>query len=191
VMISEVVMLWTMFFDDEDAPQADPRRDRFQEFAEYLVDTVIMYQDSPTDIGGQLPKQRNVHLLIAQVVTKESSVTPDVVGPQGEVGLMQIMPTNKIALAGYLPETVQHNPRLGLILGIRWLAHMVSECPQNDIFEVGWDDYNWLGPLSVYAGGQKAKRKNGTCMSFDIARDRIAMTLFYRSRIDHAMKSDN
>ena len=184
-MVWEVVNLWEMFFDDDDAPAGDPRRDRFEEFAGYLVDAVLMYQNEPTDLGGQLPKHRNVHLLIAERVTRESSVTHNVVGPGGEVGLLQLMPGGP-AMAGYSPEKVKNNPKLGLLLGTRWLAAQIPECKDDgNLYEFGWDDWDWLGPLSVYMGGDKAKRKNGTCAGFKAAKTSIRKTILYRTRIDH------
>ncbi len=181
-------MLWETFFDDESARPSDKRRDRFHEFAEYLVDIVIMYQNKPTDIGGQLPKHRNVHLLFATMVTIESSVDHTVVGPgpRHEVGLLQC---HGEALVGYDPATVRRNPRLGLLLGIRWAASKVPKCPRKDILDQGWDDYDWLGPLSLYAGGAaRAKRKNGTCKHFPVSRKRVDRTLMYRTRIDYAFR---
>jgi len=188
LMVDEVVMLWTMFFDDDGAKATDPRRDRFFEFAEHLVDAVIMYQDRPTDLGGQLPKHENVHLLAAHLVTRESSVTPGAVGHLGEVGLMQIMPNNRAALAGYSAKKVSQNPKLSLLLGVRWLAYSTTECPGVDVFDPGWDDYDWVKPLSVYAGGPNAKRSDGTCRSFGLAKRRVKKTIMYRTRINHAME---
>ncbi len=191
LMIAEIEELWTMFFDDDNAKDRDKRRDRFNDHATDLADAVVMYQDAPTDIGGQLPMHENVHLLMAWMVAKESSITYDAVGDKGEVGLMQIMPNNRKALAGYSPDQVQHNPKLGLLLGVRWMAAMIEECPDTDVFDVGWSDHSWLGPLSVYAGGPNAIRKNGTCKVFKTARERIARVLMYRSRIEQEKSRGN
>jgi hypothetical protein len=182
-MVEEVVALWELFFEDDGAGAHDPRRKDFYRFAEYLVDAVVLYQDVPTDIGGKLPRHKNVHLLFATMVTMESSVDHDVVGKLGEVGLLQIMPKGP-AIAGYAPEEVQHSPRLGLWLGIRWLASRVDKCRTGNIEGWAWDDYNWLGPLSLYAAGWKAKKKDGTCAIYGVARKRVNRTLLYRSRID-------
>jgi len=184
VMIDEITMVWEMFFEDGGASATDPRRLRFHEFAGYLADAVLMYQRNPTEIGGQLPVHKNVHILLAVKITKESSVTHDVVGPQSEVGLLQI---HGVALAGYDPEIVKHNPKLGLMLGVRWLASRVPKCPLRRIKgdDRGWDDYDWLGPLSVYAGGGKAiSARTGKCYAFDIAKERVDLTRLYRMRID-------
>lgn len=187
LMVREVEMLWTMWFDDEGAKQTDSRRDRFEEYAEDLVDAVIMYQQEPTDIGGQLPGHQNDHLVMAFMAAKESSVTADVVGKSHqEVGLMQL---HGVSLAGYAPEKVQHNAKLGVLLGVRWLTSQLPKCKTNPgLFDTEWEDADWVGPLSVYAGGPKALRKDGRCARYGEMRERIDKVRFYRSRIDAEMK---
>lgn len=183
-MVREVVALWEMYFDDDRAPADDPRRARFEEHARDLADAVILYQDEPTDIGGQLPGHRDDHLIVAYMVAKESSVTYDAIGTShGEVGLLQL---HGVSLAGYQLEQVQHNPRLGLLLGVRWLAAQLPKCRrQEDLYDVGWTTEDWTGPLSLYAGGPKAIRKDGTCSRYGTMRDRVARVRLYRTRIDH------
>ncbi|MEA3225048.1 MAG: hypothetical protein U9Q07_03795 [Planctomycetota bacterium] len=188
-MIEEVALLWTMYFDDDNAPVRDKRRGKFDEYAEHLVDAVIMYQNTPTDIGGQLPGHKNDHLVMAYIVAKESSVTYDVVGTSNEeVGLMQC---HGKSLAGYSPERVQHNPRLGLLLGVRWLTSQLPKCEQEGSGVFGetfaWEDSDWIGPLSVYAGGQNAIRKNGTCAHFKKSKERVDAVRMFRTRIDYEM----
>lgn len=189
-MIREVEMLWDMWFDDEGAKDSDPRRERFPEFAEYVADAVIMYQNTQTDIGGQLPKHKDDHLVMAFMAAKESSVTFDVVGTSHqEVGLMQL---HGVALAGYAPEKVQHNPKLGVLLGVRWLTAQLPKCEQEGagIFgdQFAWETSDWIGPLSVYAGGPNGIRKDGRCARFSKMRERIDKVRFYRTRIDHALE---
>jgi len=192
-MVAEVEMLWNMWFDDEGASPADPRRDRFTEFAEYLVDAALMYRDKPTDIGGQFPGAKNDHLVLAYIAAKESSVTPDVVNKngKGEVCLMQL---HGAALAGYASDKVLHNPRLCLLLGARWLAAQIPKCEQDGaggIYgdEFSWEDSDWVGPLSVYAGGERGIRKDGRCARFKVMKERISAVRLYRIRIDHAMEN--
>lgn len=180
VMAREVVDLWTMWFDDERAPANDPRRERFEEHALDLADAVIMYQDEPTDIGGQLPGGRDDHLVVAYMVARESSVTYDVVGAMGEVGLGQL---HGVALAGYAPEVVQHNPRLGLLLMVRWLASQLPKCPSPDLYDMAWSTDDWVAPLSLYAGGHRAIKADGTCARFSSMQERITQVLIYRARI--------
>lgn len=177
-MVREVVTIWEMFFEDDNASIDDSRRERFDEFAEYLVDAVLMYQENPTDIGGQLPVDSKAHLLLATMVTVESSVTFDVVGRKNEVGLLQI---HGKALGGHKPAEVQKNPRLGLILGVRWLAAQIPVCFPDGMPD-SWSDDNWVGPLSLYAGGPKAF-KAGKCLRFRVAKSRIAMMKQYETRL--------
>jgi len=194
-MVEEVIQLWEMWFDDEGAKDMDPRRERFQEFAEYVVDAVRMYQDGPTDIGGQLPNALNDHLVVAYWIAKESSVTPNVVNDgengRGEVCLMQL---HGKALAGYSPDKVLHNPRLCVLLGTRWIASQIPKCKQNGAGGVygdqfAWEDSDWIGPMSVYAGGPNALKKKGKCARFGKVRERIDAVRFYRARIDRALES--
>lgn len=184
-MIEEVVLAWNIFLDDGYASKNDHRRKCLREYADYLVDTVVMYQKEPTDIGGQLPLHGDAHLIIANRVSKESSIYPDVVGKKGEVGLMQVMPGGP-AIAGYDPQKVKDNPKLGLLLGIRWLASRIPKCKRTDALDLGWSEYDWLGPLTLYVAGPKAKRKDGTCKIYGSARKLVKKTLIYRTRIDYA-----
>lgn len=178
--IADVVSLWEMFFDDDNAPPSDWRRKNFEKYAYYLVNAVQMYQDGPTDIGGQLPKDRSTHLIAAQIVTKESALRSKVVGRLGEVGLMQVMPRGP-TIAGHRPQRVRRDPELGIRLGVRWLAYSVGRCG-GDLDE--WSDDDWLGPMSFYSAGGKVRRRNGSCKVLDIARERFKKTLNYRQRMD-------
>lgn len=185
-MISEVVMTWDMFLDDEGAPVSDPRRAKFEEYAQYLVDSVFLFQDRPTDIGGQLPKSDNIHFLISTMVTFESSVISGVVGKykgNKEVGLMQ---THGKALAGFSREQVKNNPKLGLLLGVRWLAVQIHTCYPNGAPENFIHD-DWIGPLSAYAGGPKGIRTDGRCRRFTKSNERVAKMMMYENRVKHEM----
>lgn len=185
IMVQEIIQVWTMFFDDEAASINDPRRNTFEEYAEYLADAITMYENQPTDIGGQLPKDgQDTHLLLATMITKESSVTSDVIGKMGEVGLLQI---HGQALAGYNAEVVRNNPKLGVLLGVRWFAYQTSACKPHRIAtdDEAWRLEDWLGPLSAYAGGPNAiNRKTGGCYTFQLAVNRVNLTKLYRSRIN-------
>ena len=190
-MEREVEMLWDLWFDDNGASVVDRRRRLFSEYAGYVVDAVTMYQSEETDIGGKLPGHMNDHLVVAYTIAMESSVTYDAVGTsRKERGLMQL---HGVALAGYAPDKVQRNPRLGVLLGVRWLASQIPKCKQEGaggIYgdEFAWEDADWIGPLSVYAGGPKAIRKNGTCARYTKMRERVDAVRMFRTRIDHEMK---
>lgn len=179
-MVSEVVKAWEFFFDDDNAPPRDWRRNNFEQYAYYLVQAVLMYEEIETDIGGKLPKNRNTHIVAAQIVTRESALRPRVVGVRGEVGLMQVMPRGP-TIAGHRPATVRKTPELGIRLGVRWLAFSVGRCSR-DLED--WSDDDWLGPLSFYSAGGKVRRRNGTCKVLDIGRRRLKKALSYRKRID-------
>lgn len=189
--VQEVVTLWELYFDDENAPKADPRRSHFEEWAALLVEAVEMYTGNPTDIGGQFPGHKNDHIMYAYtIVAKESSVTPDVVNEdgQGEVCFAQL---HGQSLAGYDPEKVRHNPRLCLLLGARWLASRIPACdPTKDPlgFVSEWGDWDWVGPLSFYAGGPRALKKGGGCKQFDKMKERVEKMVFYRTRVDRKLR---
>jgi len=178
VMVKEVVDLWTMWLNDYSTRKKDPRWSYLNEYAEALVDAVIFYQDNPTSRGGQLPVERETHLLVASMVVIETGITHTVVGTsRGEVGLLQC---HGHALQGFEPETVSNNYRLGLRLGVRWLAYHTQFCQysENRTFQ------EWVKPLSLYAAGIKnGKRKDGRCRKMAVAKDRVNMTLFYANRI--------
>lgn len=191
-MVKEVVLLWDLWFDDNGASDEDPRRSKFTQLAEYIVTAVTMYQTNPTDIGGKLPGHRNDHLYIAYTAAKESSITPDLKSKSnlGEVCLMQL---HGQALAGYPPEKVRKNPKLCILLGTRWLASRIPACMNGRGEkaygnEYGWDDSDWVGPLSFYAGGHKALKKGGGCKRFSQMEVRVDAVRFYRSRIDTLME---
>jgi hypothetical protein len=187
-MIDQVQILWELWFDDEGASPRDPRRRKFLEYAEHVVDAVELYQREPTDIGGKLPGHENDHLLVAYMIAKESSLVFDVKakGERGEVGMMQ---THGIALAGYAKEKVRANPKLGILLGVRWMAAQVPKCTGDNPLDLPWDDFSWSGPLSIYMGGPRAvrSRKSKTCKHFTKAIERIQAVKMYRTRIDHRM----
>ena len=196
-MIREVVEVWNMFFEDGNVKQSDPRRDRFEEFAGYVADAVFMYQNNEVVIQGEsalLPKHRSAHLLIAVIITKESSVRYDLVGsaPRFEVGLMQV---HGVALNGYDPEVVKRNPKLGVLLGVRWFTYTLAQCRQHRMEgdDEGWRNTDWLGPLTIYGAKPSSAykdRKNKVCRVFPHAKERVALLDFYETRIDAQNQQD-
>jgi len=184
VAIKEVVALWNAYYDDESISKKHKRRASFGTYAGYLVDAVRMYQEQDTDIGGRLPNDRHTHLVVATMAALESGVRPKVVGKsRGEVGLLQIH--GKLALNGYTKKQVQRNPRLGLLLGVRWLAYHTQFCKTN---KKGID--KWTKTLSLYGAGLSAgRKKDGTCKQIWMARRRVRLTKFYSTRIKSATKS--
>jgi len=187
-MVDELVVLWNLMFDDDGAKKADPRREKFDRYAEIVADWVVYYQNNETDIGGKLPGHMNDHLLAGIIVKKESSVRPEVVGaaPRFEVGMMQVW---GVALAGYSREQVKNNTKLGVMLGVRWLASRVQWCEGDELEENGWDDSSWVGPLSLYASGPPAQKskKEKTCRRFKPGVERSRALSLYRARVDAEM----
>ena len=190
-MTEDIIAVWTLFLEDENIKETDSRWNNLAQYAEELADAIMMYQDAPTDIGGQLPMHRTTHVLMAVMVTKESSIKHKVVGTsRGEVGLMQIH--GKGPLAGYDSKTVQANSRLGLLLGVRWFASRLPKCPMHRITgdSEGWRPGDWIKPLSVYAGGHRAiNPKTKKCYSFKIAHERVDLTKLYITRINAAREA--
>ena len=190
-MIYDIINVWIMYLNDANISGKDSRWGVLYLYADTLTDAIIMYQNEDTDIGGRLPKDRSTHILMAMMVTKESGLRADAVGsfPRFEVGLMQC---HGKALAGYEPKVVRNNYKLGLLLGVRWFASRLPLCPVYRIpgDEVIWRTADWIKPLSVYAGGHRAiSKRTGKCYSFSIARERIALTELYITRIDAAKKA--
>lgn len=183
--IEEVVSIWRMFFDDQGASPDDDRRKYFYIYAKDLIDVLEVYQDPDNDSRAWLPKHKSTHSLLATMITLESSVTYNVVGRSNkERGLLQV---HGRALAGYKPKQVQNSPRLGLLLGVRWLASLMSECPETiEKLESGnWETEDWLKPLSVYTSGPNAK-KYGRCKELSTARRRVNLTKLYMTRLKAA-----
>jgi len=185
IMIEEVIEVWQMFFDDQGASPDDSRRERFPEFAENVVDAVLYYQENPTDIGGQLPKDGKAHIMVATMITLESSVRANITSKSKlkEVGLMQI---HGEALNGIARSAVINNPKLGVMLGVRWLAHNIYVCkyPTDK-----WKDWHWARSLSFYGAGAPKGLKNGKCRSLRFGTRRIRLTNFYKARLDASKNS--
>jgi len=185
-MVEELVILWNLMFDDDDASPDDYRRLRFEEYAEMVADAVLIYQNEEADNGGRLPRHPNTHILIGVMIKLESSVRPEVVGrSHGEVGLMQV---HGKALAGYAPEYVQKRPNLGVLLGVRWFASRIPICYPDGFDDHEWTNADWMGPLSVYAAGERGMKEIGHCWKIKVARARHDMMLMFRNRIDHEMR---
>jgi len=188
-MVREVVMLWNMFFDDSHASADDSRRQAFDSLAEHLVNAVMLYQDKRTDLGGIMPGHKNDHLIVAFMVARESSVIADVQNTRpnskGEVCLLQL---HGAALAGHTKKEVRSNPELCLMLGVRWIASQIPHCQQVPNMIDEWTDDDWVGPLSLYAGGPNALRKDGRCREFSQIRSRVQAVKMYRMRIDVEME---
>jgi hypothetical protein len=185
-MISDITTIWEIFFKDNGTGPGDIRRKYFEQNAGFLADAILMYQNEPTDIGGKLPIHYSTHYLLATAITLESSVDKEVSeGDLGEIGMLQV---HGKALAGYDPEVVKRNTRLGILLGVRWLAAHVPKCYPEGYDE--WNSHMWLGPMSLYAAGDKGYRKDGKCKKIDAARKRVDLFRMYRPRALYLQESE-
>jgi len=188
LMEKDIVAVWDAFYDDQHADPDDLRRQTFELSAHELANAIVQYQNEPTDIGGQLPKHPSTHYLLAAMVTKESSVTRDIkMGDLGEVGMLQV---HGAALNGYNPEYVHERPWLGLLLGVRWLAIQIATCYPDGYENKEWTSVMWLGPMSIYAAGNRAQRKDGTCGVIGAAKERIDLSNMYRARVESNFARD-
>ena len=169
--IAEVVDVWTMFFDDQGAKKDDPRREKFQEYATYVVNAADVVKD-------KLHDYKNMHILVATLITLESSVTAGLVGKRGEVGLMQ---TWGVALNGVKPEEVHKDPNLGIVLGVNFLVKLAEEHCPGTVY-----DHDWTGAVSVYGSGPNGLTKDGKCKIFPFAKERVMLAQRYHYRIHEA-----
>jgi hypothetical protein len=176
--IREIEETWTVIFDEAGASPDDDRRMYFRLYAETIVEILEEFQNKDSKTvkitGVELPKNELIHILIAYIVYRESSVNPTVVGkkPRREVGLMQAWGR---ALMGFSREEVRKDFELGLFLGIHWLGTMIQEC-KIDVDSMQTIN-SWKGPLSLYGAGPKRAIKNGRCLTnFRFANRRIKKT---------------
>jgi len=178
-MISEVVTMWNMWLDDNNLSKNEPRRKRFPMYAKHLVNAVKLYQSKELIVGGQLPKGNNVHLIIASMVMYETAIRHWILGwKKNEVGLLQIH--GKEALMRHNPKKVRYNPRLGIKLGVRWLAYHTQFCIPNPTDNID----QWAKVLSLYSAGvRRGRNKDGTCKRIRVARDRVDTAKVYAKRI--------
>ena len=178
-MINEVVKMWNIWSDKKKVfRRGHPNRKRFKKYARYIVDAVRLYQVKETSHGGKLPMGSNVHLIVAAMAIHETSVRHWIVGhKKGEVGLLQI---HGDALLKYTPEEVKNNPKLGIKLGVRWLAYHTQFCTPNPNDNMDL----WAETLSLYGAGiKRGMNPDGTCRRIWMARKRVKTAKKYRSVI--------
>lgn len=188
VMAKEIAEVWELFFDDGKAPYNDPRREMFDIYALEIAQAIDYWKKHKVDIGGSMPDHRSTHIIVAIVITRESSVNPNVVGKKfGEVSMFQL---HGKALNGYSKEEVKRDTKLAAMLGVRWIAHSTSQCKNNrsswDNKE--WKNSDWLRPLTIYGSGPKKvykSKKHRTCKVFRFAKRRTAEISMYQERIDN------
>lgn len=182
--IEDIVFVWQMLFDKANAKKNDWRRAKFQEYATEMVKILRYYQNPNMDKNireWSMPDNRFTHILIAYMIYRESSVDPTVIAKSSlkEVGLLQV---HGKALKGHSREEVVGDYRLGIWLGIDWMARMINECGMSiEDFEKPTD---WLGPLANYGAGARKAMKNGKCSTkFFFAKERVRDSKHLMSRI--------
>jgi len=174
-IIADIVWLWNTILDDAGLSQKDFRRAKFNEYAIYIVNDIKYFQDQDKEYS--LPITNDIHWIIASMIYKESSMFSHVIGKMGEVGLLQL---NKLARQGYSIKTIKENPRLGLFLGIQWLAISYKACKINNNT---WTIEDWAGPLAVFGGGEKKAIIKGKCITnWQYSQDRINLAKIYMKR---------
>lgn len=186
VMADEIAQVWEIFFDDQQALQSDPRRKMFDVYAKEIAEAIDYYKKNETNIGGQLPNHRSTHIIIAIMITRESSVNPATVGKRHkEVSLFQLWGK---ALNGYPPEVVKKSTELAASLGVRWFAYGMTQCNNNRVpTDRRWQNEDWLRPITAYGAKRKSlykNRKKKECRIFPFARRRIITIQTYAERID-------
>jgi len=186
VMTDEIAQVWEIFFDDQGALQSDPRRKMFDVYAAEIAEAIDYYKKNETNIGGQLPNHRSTHIIIATMITRESSVDPTVVGKKhNEVSLFQLWGK---ALNGYSSAAVKRNTKLAASLGVRWFAYGMTQCNNNKVpTDTRWQNEDWLRPITAYGASRKnlyKNKKKKECRIFPFAKRRIATIQTYTERID-------
>lgn len=184
IMAKEIVYIWEMFFNDQGASPTDPRREMFQYYAEEIAESIEYFKLNEADIGGKLPDHRSTHLMIAEMITRESSVNPHVVGKKKkEVSMFQM---HGEALGGYPRQFVRKETGLAALLGVRWIAHHISLCSNVNSLD-NWTNEDWVRPISAYGAGIAKTYKNKkrkTCKKFTFAKRRVKRMKSYALRID-------
>lgn len=176
---SDVHTIWNWWLDEQGVNKNHPGRKRLEKFAGHVADAVTYYQTHKTNVGGILPLGRDTHIIIAVKVIKETAIKPWVIGKKRhEVGLMQV---HGEALDGHRRREVINNPRLGVFLGVRWLAYHAQFCGKDPT--AVWTAEDWLGTLTIYGAGLRAGRKGKECKIMSFAIRRVNTTIKYREML--------
>jgi hypothetical protein len=156
-MIRETSQTWTNIFDFNKITKKDKRRGKFNYYARLVTDIIRDHQNTNYYKEFYLPNNRYTHILIASVIYRETALKHKTIGLKGEVGLMQVWGT---ALKRHKKKDVINSPKLGLKLGISWLAENIYDCNMNNKI-TKLDD--WTGVLAYYGMGPRAKNDDGVC----------------------------
>lgn len=151
-------------------------RKAFDTHSKELAEIVYYFKRKESTFGGKLPMHKDTHIFLAMMVVKETAVDPNARGKLGEVGLIQI---HRDALQGHKSKEILEDPRLGLYLGVDWIASKFKTCWKN-LDENNWENKMWYYPLTIYAAGEgDGRARRGKCTSISIVRSRVNMAIRY------------
>ena len=157
-------------------PIRNRHREAFNKHSRQLAEIVYYFKRNDADMGGRLPMHKDTAVFLAMMVVKETAVDPKARGALGEVGLIQI---HKEALRGHTSREVLDNPRLGLFLGVNWVASKFKTC-RRSIDINNWNNKMWYKPITIYAAGEgKGRAKRGKCTDIGVARQRVNLAIRY------------
>lgn len=128
------------------------RKKNCNKWAEQTVEWIRHYQYRRVEsIGGKLPVDEKVFLIVGAMFVYETHIDPMRVGKIGEVGIGQCHGT---CLNGHKKKAVKKNPELGIKLAVRWLSHCVHMTFGGDVDRpLTWRE--WSLVLSTYMTGKK------------------------------------
>lgn len=178
-MIQEIHETWENIFDSVNASPDDDRRSLFNYYATLTSDVIRKYQNKNYYSKFYLPNNRYTHILISWMIYKESSVNHLAISKtkRREVGLLQVWGA---ALKKKSRKEVLSNPKLGLELGISWLAENIYDCKmENKIKRIE----DWGGVLSYYGMGPRAKKGNKCSPNFLFSKKRIKFAKKFRNML--------
>ena len=176
-MTKDIKDFWIYYYNKKAWPIREKHYKAFDKYSKELAQIVYYFKRNESSLGGKLPDNKDTHIFIAMMVAKETAVNPYVRGKlRNEVGLLQV---HGAALLRHKPKEVLENPKLGLFLGVNWIASKFQTCWKNTD-ENNWDNTMWYYPITIYAAGEgKGRAYKGKCQTIGVARTRINMTIRY------------
>lgn len=188
---AEVLALWEAWLQEQDAwtkKKLEKPKQKWPVLAKYLVEAVEKYQNEEiryndySEKTTQLPKGKDVHLVLATMAIFETKVRNGIVGDLGEIGILQCHPRwclTTIEELDRLPrrqrvKVAKENPRLNIKAAVKHLAISYGVCGI-EVKRLG----DWKRPVSYYGAGSKAIEK-GRCVEKRFARKRVNTMMYYR-----------
>lgn len=179
-MQGEISNLWGMYLKEKGFSLSTEKIAQLEELSLHLSEAIEKYQETPSNYkwwnpsrkGTTLPKEADVHLMLATMAAIESKVDPKVVGKLGEVGILQC---HRWCRKGYSQKEVKENPQLAIDLSVQFLAESIDRCGirLDSLKTRKLKDDAWTKPVSVYGAGNSAI-VNSRCMTKQFARWRVS-----------------